>query len=178
MNGEGTNTQSMQQHAMTKQAIYKGGLKHESVNLLMSDLLDLTQSCILNAKQGDLLSGNILSDADAQLIIKLVFKEKVSVSELIFATIGQGKPEVVKIYSNKPTLDFSDISDVEPGAEAKFLDSEESQNIILAGKNFSRVSSIQIFVEDNHSGSDQTKLDSLKVIGSAAPNYHVEYKSK
>lgn len=178
VNGEGTNTQAMQQHAMTKQAVYKGGLKHETVNLLLSDLLDLTQSCILNAKQGNLIAGNIKSDADAQLIIKLVFKEKVSLSELIFVSAGQSRPSKIKIFSNKPTCDFCDIGDVEPGAEAVLKNAADPQSVTLAGKNFARISSVQIFIEENHDESDQSILDSLRVMGSAAPNYHVEYKSK
>ena len=181
VNGEGTNTQAMQNFAMTKQAVVKGGLKHETVNLLQSDILDLSQSCILNSKAGDLLNGKITSDADAQLIIKLCFKEKVSLTEVLITPgtlVCAGRPRAVKFFANRPTCDFSDITDIETGTDLILPDSADQQTVILAGKNFSRISSLQIFIEDNHLDSDTTFLQDLKVIGSAAPNYHVEYKSK
>ena len=89
-----------------------------------------------------------------------------------------GRPSLVKFYANRDTCDFSDITDLAPGAEVVLKDSADPQTIVLAGKNFARISSLQIFVEENHSASDSTFIEGLKVLGSAAPNYHVEYKSK
>jgi len=181
VNGEGSNTEMMQKHAVTKQAVYQGGLRHDIVNLLLSDLLDHSQSGILNAKSGNLFDLKVISDADAQVIFKLVFREKVSLSEIVF-TAGSapetGRPSLVKIYSNRATSDFSDITDIAPGAEITLKDTPEPQTVVLAGKNFARISSLQIFIEENHLGSESTFLEGLKISGSAAPNYHVEYKSK
>ena len=180
VNTEGSNTHMMQQHALSKEAVVQNGLMHVSIDLLLNDILDARQSQVLNATaENCTIPGPFVSDADDQLIIKLNFKEKVSVSEIKFIACDEihMRPKCVKVFANRAALDFSDVDNFEAGSCALLNDSDCQQSITLIGTKFTRVESIQIFVESSH-GAETTKIAKIAVIGHPTPSYHVEYKTK
>ena len=197
VNNEQTNTQKMLQHNQTKERVVSGGsLQRKLVDVAVNNL-DMRESTILNCDNfsADLLKnlvapadqmspGQVRSDADAQLIVKLKFNEKVDCSSISFyPPLPEEEEDVsnarqVKIFVNQNNLDFSDVENLSPVAhvELPFEYSEGKPFVFqLAGAKFTRIQSLQLFVEDNY-GTDLSRLGRIKIEGFLAPTYHTEYK--
>ena len=141
---------------------------HEKRDLLHSSILDVQLSTILNGKQSKLpVEGIIESDADAQLLIRLVFKQRVNVETVVLV----GSAREVRFFANLPTLDFSEVEEATP---AKVVDLEISGNGIvpLGGTRFSRIASLEIFVASNCGEVDVTVIEKLEVAGTLVDLYH------
>lgn len=131
----------------------------------------------------------ILSDADNQLLLSCVFREKVNLNCISFradqpptkAQCGDDDPEEfqpplnVHIYVNQEGLDFNDTDDY-PALEKKELewdDDKTTNKITLAGPKFQRAQSLQIFVVDAKEDAQFTFLNHVSITGTIAPDYHV-----
>jgi hypothetical protein len=203
VNNEQVNTQKMLEHNQAKERIYSGSLQRKLVDLINLEggksNIDVRESTILNAMdytveklrslmgscQAD--SANITSDVDPQVLIKIKFIEKVDCNQIVFHAPNRGKatedietspPRTVRIFVNRSTIDFSDVSDQVPAEqiELPFEYPENGQFVVpLVGTKFGRVSSIEIFVEDNY-GTDVTSIGRIELKGFLTPTYHVDYK--
>merc|ERR550514_1929786 len=94
VNSEGTNTDMMRAHQMKKKQSVPDPLKHVDVDLMVcTDLVDRKKTCALNASSEnagilEVLDANpedraLVSDVDPQLILKVFFKEKVSITSVV-----------------------------------------------------------------------------------------------
>jgi hypothetical protein len=169
VNNEGTNLELMQQHAMKRPPL-KDTLVHEKRELLDPALLDAT-STVLNGVETDIF-GRIDSDSDAQLLIRLVFKQRVTVDSVAFICDSnpEARPKEVRFFANRPSIDFGDV---EHSEAAKIADMEIFGNrVVLAGTKFSRITSLEIFVVSNIGDFPQTIIDKLEISGSIADHYH------
>ncbi len=167
VNTEGSNLHAMQQHAL-KRTPLKDTLTHEKLDLLDGKILAET-STVLNGISASPL-GRIESDADAQLLIRLVFKHRVTVESvsLVSSSSSAARPKEVRFFADRPTLDFSDVDHAAP---AKVADLEISHAVALAGTKFARISSLEIFVQSNVADEPQTLIDKLIVSGFLVDHY-------
>jgi hypothetical protein len=201
VNNEQLNTQKMLEHNQAKERVYSGSLQRKLADLINREgggsNIDVRESSILNAQDycidqlkklfGPSANENVWieSDVDPQLLIKVKFIEKVDCNQIVF-----NRPRIVsddqetsfarnvKIFVNRPTIDFSDVSDQIPAEqiELPFEYNDDGRFVVsLLGTKFGRISSIEIFVEDNF-GTDKTVLGRIELRGFMTPTYHVEYK--
>eukprot|EP00928_Gymnodinium_smaydae_P082514 TRINITY_DN65853_c0_g1_i1.p1 TRINITY_DN65853_c0_g1~~TRINITY_DN65853_c0_g1_i1.p1 ORF type:complete len:236 (+),score=52.72 TRINITY_DN65853_c0_g1_i1:95-709(+) len=179
VNSEGSNTEKMQQHQMMKKA--RGGatsLKHEDVDLMVcTDLIDRVRTCALNASSDnasvlDVLDANpddrpLTSDIDQQIIVKVFFKEKVNLANVLLRFNKPledkedeelyRKPRLVKLFGNKDDFDFQDIDDAAPAAQAVIEDKDATEvTIPCLGGRFQRLSSLQILIEEVDNPNDES----------------------
>lgn len=109
------------------------------------------------------------SDCDEQLIMSITFTQAVKVYSLkIKAPIDKG-PKNLKLFINQPrTIDF-DMADSNTSVQDLTIsanDLKEGNPIPLRYVKFQNVQNLQIFVKDNQSNSDTTRIDHLVIIGS------------
>mmetsp|Transcript_6972 Transcript_6972/g.10989 ORF Transcript_6972/g.10989 Transcript_6972/m.10989 type:complete len:263 (-) Transcript_6972:205-993(-) len=121
-------------------------------------------SSILGNKPTQTPSSSFLeSDADEQLLIVLPFKQTVKPRAVVLhAKIQESAPKTVKVFINMPNLEFQDAEDADPTVE--FTMEGETATFKLPAAKCNCVSSMTIFVEDNH-GADATVLHHLDIIG-------------
>jgi hypothetical protein len=130
--------------------------------------------------------GFIQSDADPQIIFKIKFVEKVDCYSIHIHSFpsesseNSSPPRIVKLFVNQPSLDFSDIDSAVPthSIELPFEYADNKPflvNLALTGAKFSRISSLQILIDDNF-GTDQTAIGRIQIEGSIVPSYHTEFK--
>ena len=179
VNTEQVNTQKMLEHNRMKERSVQGSLQRKMVNVVEGNI-DYQESTILNcedyskSKLDDLLStGSVRSDADAQILVKIKFREKVDCSQITFNPSSSDKPRIIKLYANKNEIDFGDVEAIAPSAviEIPFENESSPLTVSLAGSKFTRIQSLQIYVEDNY-GTDQTCLGPLRIDGFISPSYH------
>ena len=186
VNNEQSNTQRMLEHNRSKERVVKGSLQRSLVDVV-SNNIDMRESTILNcldyspqSLRGLFSDGSVESDADAQLLIKLKFNEKVDCSNIKFSLQSSTSNEVsgarmVKLFVNRNDMDFGDVESLPATAviEVPFESENGNFSVSLAGSKFTRIQSLQIFVEDNF-GTDRTRLGPVRVEGFIAPSYHTE----
>lgn len=113
--------------------------------------------------------GYLESDCDEQLILSIAFQQAVKIHSLKIKAPADKGPKTIKLYINQPrTIDFdmadsnTSIQDLEFSAK----DIEEGNPVPLRYVKFQNVQNLQIFVKDNQSGSEITRIDHLSIIGS------------
>ncbi|XP_017881940.1 thioredoxin-like protein 1 [Ceratina calcarata] len=112
--------------------------------------------------------GYLESDCDEQLIISISFSQAVKVHSLKIKAKENG-PKNIKLYINQPrTIDF-DMADSNTSVQDLTLTKEdvaEGNPVSLRYVKFQYVQNLQIFVKDNQSGSETTRIDYLAMFGS------------
>ncbi|XP_033213505.1 thioredoxin-like protein 1 isoform X1 [Belonocnema kinseyi] len=113
--------------------------------------------------------GYLESDCDDQLIISITFNQAVKVHSLKFKAPADKGPKNIKLFINQPrTIDFdmagSNTSIQDITVSSKDLD--EGNPIPLRYVKFQNVQNLQIFVKDNQSDAETTRIDHLTIIGS------------
>jgi hypothetical protein len=138
---------------------------------------------ILNSKSKNISFSTYLeSSDDDQLLIYIPFKNKVHIRSVqFFAPDDESCPKTIKIFANKPGMDFDDAND-SPATETIELKSADAAN--KAAKptpvkitKFRNVSSLTIFVENNH-GGDTSKLVAIKLIGTTTEGMNMNELKK
>ncbi|KAG7210197.1 hypothetical protein KM043_011752 [Ampulex compressa] len=113
--------------------------------------------------------GYLESDCDEQLILSITFSQAVKVHSLKIKAPEDKGPKNIKLFINQPrTIDF-DMADSNTSIQDLTLsvtDIEEGNPIPLRYVKFQNVQNLQIFIKDNQSGSDTTRIDHLAIIGS------------
>ncbi|KAI6225355.1 putative thioredoxin [Aphelenchoides fujianensis] len=108
-------------------------------------------------------SGALVSDCDEQLIINIPFNVPVKIHSIQIEGPAGKKPKNVKIFANTAhTLDFDKAAGAEPIQQLDF--SAQSLQGLKFVK-FQNVQNIQLFVENNAGGGDQTVIESLRFFG-------------
>lgn len=131
----------------------------------ITNLVDGSQLSCLNSKGNpDKSTLSVVSSADEQLLLFLPFQQSVKIQSLHF----RGNLKTVKVYVNK-YLGFDDIESEVPTQEfvldAAKVRAPEGQVVSLNFVRFQKVSSLTLFIEDNHDGSTTTVLQRLIVRG-------------
>jgi len=181
VNTEQSNTQRMLEHNQKKDRVVAGSLNRSLVNLATNNI-DSRESTVLNVFEpaADFLNG-AESDVDPQILFKLKFIDKVDCCQISFARPSATEREnvsnarIVKLFVNRNDLDFSDLESVPPAVEFElpFEYENEFAKFSLAGSKFTRVSSIQILVDDNFD-TDFSRIGQITIEGFKTPTY--EYK--
>ena len=195
VNTEQSNTQRMLEHNQKKDRVFAGSLQRKLVDVVTDGgklNIDPRESIILNvfgsAGVDELFTKPdcaVESSVDAQLLIKLKFIDKVDCCQISFfppsATLGDENREVsngrtVKIFVNRNEVDFTDLDSLPVGLALELpFEFEEGKPFTanLAGSKFTRLSSMQIFLEDNY-GTEFSRLGRICLGGFLTPTY--EYK--
>ncbi|CAL7933057.1 unnamed protein product [Xylocopa violacea] len=113
--------------------------------------------------------GYLESDCDEQLILSIAFLQAVKVHSLKIKAPKDKGPKNIRLYINQPrTIDF-DMADSNTSVQDLTLsaeDIEEGNPVPLRYVKFQYVQNLQIFVKDNQSGSETTRIDHLAIFGS------------
>lgn len=197
---EAENTDKMRQHQMMRKQVAGSTMKHEDVDLMVcTDLIDKSsRTSVLNAADGyctllEVLAANpdekaLVSDVDPQILMKVNFKEKANLSQIIvrFAAAPKlkdedadevvSKPRLIKVFANMDELDFGDVEDT--GATAtQVIEDPNAVEMKLAciGHKFQRLQSVQILIDEAQDAeATRTFINRVQIIGHQAPTY--DYK--
>ncbi|KAJ9185849.1 hypothetical protein P3X46_005436 [Hevea brasiliensis] len=109
---------------------------------------------------------NLESDADEQLLIYIPFTQVVKLYSVVVQGPEEEGPKTVKLFSNKEHMGFSNVNDFPPSDTAILsLDNLKGKPVGLKYVKFQNVRSLTIFIEDNQSGSDITKVQKIALFG-------------
>lgn len=112
--------------------------------------------------------GYLESDCDEQLIISITFSQAVKVHSLKIKAPADKGPKNLKLFINQPrTIDF-DMADSNTSVQDLTLSAKdlEGDPVELRYVKFQNVQNLQIFVKDNQSDGETTRIDHLAIIGS------------
>lgn len=121
------------------------------------------------------------SDCDEQLMITLAFSQPVKLHSIKIKAPEEYGPKTLKLFLNQPrSLDFdkAESSDSVQLLELKQEDLvDDAKPVQLKYVKFQNVNSLTIFVKDNQTGKDTTRITQILLIGSpvAATNMN-EFK--
>ncbi|XP_042518208.1 PITH domain-containing protein At3g04780 [Macadamia integrifolia] len=106
------------------------------------------------------------SDADEQLLIYIPFTQVIKLHSIVVKGPEEEGPKNVKLFANKEHMGFSNVSDFPP-SDTAVLSTEnlEGKPVILKYVKFQNVRSLTIFIEDNQSGADITKVQKIVLYG-------------
>lgn len=109
---------------------------------------------------------NLESDADEQLLIYIPFTQVIKLHSIVIKGPQEEGPKIVKLYSNKEHMGFSNVNDFPP-SDTVDLSTEnlEGKPVVLKYVKFQNVRSLTIFIEDNQSGSEVTKVQKIALYG-------------
>ncbi|KAI3784426.1 hypothetical protein L1987_43525 [Smallanthus sonchifolius] len=97
------------------------------------------------------------SDADEQLLIYIPFTQMIKLHSVVIKGPQEDGPQNVKFYTNKEHMGFSNVSDFPPSDTITLSpDNLQGKHVVL---------NLTIFIEDNQSGSDITKVQKIVLQG-------------
>ncbi|KAL7234799.1 hypothetical protein ACSBR1_018288 [Camellia fascicularis] len=109
---------------------------------------------------------NLESDADEQLLMYIPFTQVIKLHSIIIKGPEEEGPKTVKLFANREHMGFSNVNDFPPSDTVVLSpDTLEGKPVILKYVKFQNVRSLTIFVEDNQSGSDITKVQKIVLYG-------------
>ncbi|KAL5663017.1 hypothetical protein ACJX0J_023125, partial [Zea mays] len=109
----------------------------------------------------------LASDSDEQLLIYIPFMQVVKLHSVLFKGPEEEGPKTVKLFSNKEHMGFSNVNDYPP-MDTLELSSDhliENKPLPLKYVKFQNVRSLTVFIEDNQSGSDVSKIQKVALYG-------------
>jgi len=111
--------------------------------------------------------GYIESDCDQQLILSLTFTQSVKVHSIKITAPKDNGPKLLKLFINQPnTLDFDSATNNLATQEVELNPDELDGKIVnLKYVKFQNVHNLQIFVVNNQTDEEVTRIDCLKIIG-------------
>merc|ERR1740116_393499 len=138
-------------------------------------------------------------DVDGQIMIKLQFRDPVSLTGLLIrATKGPSEeelksifdddddededhepsgPRLIKLFSNKPQIDFTDAEEMKPAQQIVLKSKQlKGDKIQLKALKFQRCSSLQIFIVDNQKETEFTFVNRIGLIGRLSKAYHTQFQ--
>ncbi|KAJ7973468.1 PITH domain containing protein [Quillaja saponaria] len=109
---------------------------------------------------------NLESDADEQLLIYIPFTQVVKLHSIVVTGPEEEGPKTVKLYSNKEHMGFSNVTDYPP-SDTSVLSPEnlKGKPVPLKYVKFQNVRSLTIFIEDNQTDSEITKVQKIALHG-------------
>jgi len=108
------------------------------------------------------------SDTDEQLILYLTFNQVVKLHSLKLQGPPDNGPKTVKLFINQTNTPNFDACEATTAVQEFKLSPEDitaGALISLKYVKFQNVNSLTIFIKDNQSGSDVTRIDHLGIIG-------------
>jgi len=135
----------------------------------------------------------MVSDADEQLILRYAWDDIVYIKYLLIRASKGPKesddddeekacpPKTLKIYANRPNLDFDDAGDIPATIKVELTaaDLEKGNMKIDIAKKFARaVRSIEFFIEDNQEETERTFVNMLKVYGTFGAKLNMDELKK
>ncbi|KAL6989509.1 hypothetical protein U1Q18_015258 [Sarracenia purpurea var. burkii] len=109
---------------------------------------------------------NLESDADEQLLIYIPFIQVIKLHSIVIKGTEDEGPKTVKLFANREHMGFSNVNDFPPSDTAVLSpDNVKGKPVVLKYVKFQNVRSLTIFVEDNQSGSDITKIQKIVLHG-------------
>lgn len=109
---------------------------------------------------------NLESDADEQLLIYIPFTQVIKLYSIAVKGSEDEGPKTVKLFANKEHMGFSNVNDYPPSDTVVLNpDNLEGKPVVLKYVKFQNVRSLTIFIEDNQSGSDITKVQKIILHG-------------
>ncbi|KAG5528567.1 hypothetical protein RHGRI_029299 [Rhododendron griersonianum] len=109
---------------------------------------------------------NLESDADEQLLIYIPFTQVIKLHSIAINGPEDEGPKTVKLYANREHMGFSNVNDFPPSDTAVLTpENLQGKPVVLKYVKFQNVRSLTIFVEDNQSGSDVTKIQKIFLYG-------------
>uniref|UniRef100_A0A0D6R5U6 PITH domain-containing protein n=1 Tax=Araucaria cunninghamii TaxID=56994 RepID=A0A0D6R5U6_ARACU len=119
------------------------------------------------------------SDSDEQLLIYFPFTQVVKLHSLQIKGPPEEGPKTIKLFANKEHMGFSNVNDF-PASDTVVLsaDNLEGKPVPLKYVKFQNVRSLTIFIEDNQSGSDVTKVQKLVLYGSTVETTNMKELKK
>ncbi|GMJ11217.1 hypothetical protein like AT3G04780 [Hibiscus trionum] len=110
---------------------------------------------------------NLESDADEQLLIYIPFNQVIKLHSIVVMGSEEDGPKTVKLFANREHMGFSNVSDFPPSDTAVLSpDNLKGKPVVLKYVKFQNVRSLTIFIEDNQSGSEITKVQKIALYGS------------
>ncbi|CAH8556356.1 unnamed protein product [Schistosoma turkestanicum] len=110
----------------------------------------------------------LLSDTDEQLIIYITFSQFVRIQSVQINGPKENAPKTVKLFINQtstPDFDSCEIGEAVQTLELTEDDIKDGGITQLNFVKFQNVSTLTIFVQNNQSSTDQTRIDKLKFYG-------------
>ncbi|XP_050382326.1 PITH domain-containing protein At3g04780 [Argentina anserina] len=109
---------------------------------------------------------NLESDADEQLLIYIPFLQVIKLHSIVIKGHEEDGPKTVKLFSNKEHMGFSNVNDY-PASDTVVLtpDHLKGKPVVLKYVKFQNVRSLTIFIEDNQSDSEVTKVQKIGLVG-------------
>ncbi|KAF7817843.1 PITH domain-containing protein [Senna tora] len=106
------------------------------------------------------------SDADEQLLLYIPFTQVVKLHSFAIKGPEEEGPKTVKLFSNKEHMGFSNVNDFPP-SDVAVLSPENltGKPVILKYVKFQNVRSLTIFIEDNQTDSENTKIQKIVLYG-------------
>ncbi|XP_054161432.1 thioredoxin-like protein 1 [Oppia nitens] len=121
---------------------------------------------------GCLTSGSntyLESDCDEQLIINLAFNQPLKLHSLKILAPKENGPKNMKLFINThKTLDFDECNSMESIQKLEFNEQDLTKGIPISLRyvKFQNVQNLLIFVENNQSNTEISRIDYLSIIGS------------
>lgn len=121
------------------------------------------------------------SDCDEQLIMTLSFSQPIKLHSIKITASEEYGPKTLKFFLNQPSsLDFDKAENAEPVQQLELAPedlAEDAKPVQLKYVKFQNVNSLTIFIRDNQTGKDTTRISKFLLIGSpvAATNMN-EFK--
>lgn len=110
------------------------------------------------------------SDCDEQLIITVAFSQPIKLHSIRIKAPEDHGPKTLKFFINQPTsLDFDKAENSEPVQQLELTRenlTEDAKPVQLKYVKFQNVNSLTVFVKDNQTGKDITRLNQILFIGS------------
>ncbi|ESW16817.1 hypothetical protein PHAVU_007G187000 [Phaseolus vulgaris] len=107
------------------------------------------------------------SDADEQLLLYIPFTQVIKLYSFVIKGPEDEGPKTVKLFSNKEHMGFSNVNDFPPSDVANLSEENlKGKPVVLKYVKFQNVRSLTIFIEDNQTGSEITKVQKIVLHGS------------
>lgn len=110
------------------------------------------------------------SDCDDQLIISIGFSQPIKLHSIKIRAPPEYGPKTLRIFQNQPmTLDFDKAENSEPVQQVELKPenlTNDAEPVQLKYVKFQNVNSLTIFVKDNQTGKDTTRINQIIFIGS------------
>ncbi|KAL1536032.1 PITH domain-containing protein [Salvia divinorum] len=109
---------------------------------------------------------NLESDADEQLLIYIPFNQVVKIHSAVIQGPEEEGPKLVKLFANREHMGFSNVNDFPPSDTIVLSeDNLKGKPVLLKYVKFQNVRSLTIFIEDNQSGSEISKVQKIALFG-------------
>ncbi|GAU94398.1 hypothetical protein RvY_06178 [Ramazzottius varieornatus] len=113
-------------------------------------------------------TGYLESDCDEQLLLNLAFNQPIKLHSLKMRCTTENGPKLIRLFINLPrTLDFDQAAGMEAVQELTLTPKDLSGERAVPVKfvKFQNVQNMQIFVKNNQSDAETTRIDQLSIIG-------------